>query len=63
MTTKQARTLGYTISRGDYIGTSDDRADRWYISRDGDIYDRRGPGYRTRTEALQELGRRLNARC
>jgi len=53
MTTKQARKLGYLINRGAYFGTTDDRADRWYIERiDADCVDRCGPGYRTRREAL-----------
>lgn len=56
MTTRQARAAGYTITRGAYQGTPDDRLDRWYVERiDADAHDRRGPGYRTRREALEAV--------
>ena len=53
-----ARKLGYTFSRGDYVGTSDNRADRWYWSAPGSTtIDRRGPGCATRDDAaLSALG-------
>jgi len=47
---------GYTISRGSYVGTTDDRLDRWYIDkRDSDTWDRRGPGYRTLAECRDAI--------
>jgi hypothetical protein len=43
---------GYSIQRGAYYGTSDDRADRWYIdNQTTTVVDRRGPGYATLAEA------------
>lgn len=51
-----ARALGYTIERGAYHGTSDDRADRWYpVQIDGTVVDRRGEGYATKRDALNAL--------
>jgi len=46
----------YTVGRGAYYGTPEDRADRWYVE-DGESreVDRRGPGYRTRAEARRAL--------
>lgn len=42
------------IERGAYYGTTDDRADRWYIvDRDAEAVDRRGPGHATRREARE----------
>lgn len=39
---------GWTITRGAYQGTTDDRLDRWYIQRESDdVIDRRGPGHVT----------------
>ncbi len=47
--------LGYTITRGAYQGTCDDRLDRWYAyPADGDI-DRRGEGFATRRAAKQAV--------
>ena len=58
MTTAEARRHGYEVNRGSYMGTTDDRLDRWYIERtDADAVDRRGRGYRTRREALAEIDR------
>jgi len=63
MTTTEARKLGYEIVRGAYQNTSDDRLDRWYIQLiDSNIIDRRGPGFRTRREALDHLERALAER-
>jgi hypothetical protein len=40
--------LGYVISRGGYVDSSDDSIDGWYVdSEDSEIWDRRGPGYPT----------------
>lgn len=56
MTESQARKLGYQIVRGNYVGTSDDRIDRWYIDRDdSNIVDHTGAGYHTKAEALQAI--------
>lgn len=47
------RYTGYSLSRGGFFGTCNDRADRWYIDDDSDTtLDRRGAGYCTRAEAL-----------
>jgi len=55
-TTAQARALGYTIVRGSYTGTPDDRADRWYIDHDDDTaVDHTGPGYASRVDVLQRI--------
>ena len=51
---------GYVAVRGDYTGTTDDRRDRWYIDTIGQPVDHRGPGHRTRREAVQMLVDRLN---
>jgi len=64
MTKTEKTYKGYTLSRGAYSGTTDDRLDRWYIDRiesydsDGvrsNIQDRRGPGYRTQREAKDAI--------
>jgi hypothetical protein len=52
MMSKTIRYRGYTIQRGDYLNTTDNRADRWYAEReDSDVVDRRGQGYSTIQEA------------
>lgn len=52
-TEAKARRDGYEITRGALTGETDDRAGRWYVERlDADEVDRRGPGYRTKAEAL-----------
>jgi hypothetical protein len=63
MTEARARKAGYQITRGSYRGTSDDRADRWYIETITGPVDRRGSGYRTRAEALQALDEYLRERA
>ena len=56
MTEAQAKQLGYYIESGSYVGTTDDRADRWYIgSYASPAVDRRGQGYRTKREALEAI--------
>lgn len=56
LTEKQAKKIGYEITRGAYTGTTDDRADRWYIAKiDSVIVDRRGAGYCTKRAALEAL--------
>ena len=53
---KVHRYRGFTIARGDYVGTSDNRLDRWYIDEDGvDLRDRRGSGWRTLAEARASI--------
>lgn len=62
ITTAEARTAGYEITRGAYSGTTDDRLDRWYIERtDSRIVSRLGSGYSTRADALWALTERLAA--
>lgn len=56
MNEQQARERGYQIVRGAYHGTSDDRADRWYIqSLTSATVDRRGKGFAGKDEALARL--------
>lgn len=64
LTFEQARHRGWTIERGAYQGTTDDRHDRWYVYRidTHNAVDRRGSGYRTRREALEALDDRLGPR-
>ncbi len=51
-----ARDLGYTLARGAYSGTTDDRLDRWYVEcDDDDVIDHRGPGYPCKKDALEGL--------
>ena len=55
-TEAQARRDGFEIKRGNYIGTIDDRADRWYPERIGaEAVDRRGPGFGRKWEALAAI--------
>ena len=54
MKIKECRKRGWTIERGAYYGTTDNRADRWYAYK-WDTYhaiDRRGPGFPTRKAAI-----------
>ncbi len=51
---RELRKLGYDAERGGFIGTCDDRADRWYVYEIPDqrtTIDRRGPGFATLQEA------------
>lgn len=51
---------GYSFERGSFYGTCDDRADRWYIDHaDDSLRDRRGPGHRTRADALECIARSI----
>ena len=45
----------YEAVQGDYIGTTDNRRDRWYVQEIGGVADRRGAGYSTRDEALDTI--------
>ena len=56
MTIKQIRKAGYEITRGDYYGTADNNARRWYIQPISGPVDRRGRGFATRREAMFALG-------
>jgi hypothetical protein len=43
---------GFTIARGSFSGTTDDRADGWYADAiDADFNDRRGSGFRLLADA------------
>ena len=47
---------GYVIERGDYVDTSDDRIDRWYMADpDSTVVDRRGSGFGTLAEVKQAI--------
>lgn len=60
MTTAKARALGYAVDLGAYSGTTDDRADRWYLRlEDGGPIDRRGRGWATRQAALDAIAERV----
>lgn len=62
LTSKEAKALGFTVVRGDYIGTADNRADRWYIDKlDDPVIDRRGEGFATKEDALRYLTSRLKS--
>jgi hypothetical protein len=59
MTPTPVRTpRGYITRRGDFHGTTDDRAGRWYTDKIGEPIDHRGQGYRTRREAIEALRNR-----
>jgi len=64
MTTAQARKLGWTVETGNYLSSSDDRADRFYAYRwhTFSAVDHRGPGCRTRREALAHVERHEQSR-
>lgn len=55
MTMTQIRKSGYEITRGDYYGSADNNARRWYIQPINGPVDRRGRGYATRREAMFAL--------
>ena len=42
---------GYYIRQGAYLGTTDDRRDRWYVGRKNHAFQPYGPGYATQEEA------------
>lgn len=56
MTEKAAAKAGYSVTRGAYSGTTDDRLDRWYLQAEDGPVDRRGAGFATKKEALLHLG-------
>lgn len=43
---------GYSVGRGSYIGTSDNKVGRWYVERDTGLVNRPGRGYATKKAAL-----------
>lgn len=53
------RYKGWTIERGAYSGTTDDRIDRWYIQspadQASDTVDRRGSGFPTLDAAREAI--------
>jgi len=52
------RYKGYTISRGGYVDTPDDRSDGWYVDcEESRTADRRGPGYQSLDEARAAIRR------
>jgi len=52
----EAASEGWTIQRGSYTGTTDDRLGRWYAEReDADSVDRRGPGHATIQDAVDSI--------
>jgi len=56
LTEKQAQKRGYKIVRGAYQGTCDDCMSGWYVQdMNSTIVDRRGPGFATKKEALEQL--------
>ena len=55
MTMAQIRKAGYEITRGDYQGTNDNNARRWYVQPINGPVDRRGRGYATRKAAENAL--------
>lgn len=53
---REAKKLGFRLTRGDYQGTSDDRLNRWYAEAiEANYAHRPGPGSKTKREALEEL--------
>ena len=47
---------GYTISRGDYLDTPDNRIDRWYVEPEAStVVCRLGRGYSTIAEAKSAI--------
>lgn len=56
MTTTTYTYHGWTIDRGCYQDTPDDRLDRWYIhAPESNLLDHRGPGYYSLTEARDAI--------
>jgi hypothetical protein len=50
------RYRNYTLSRGSYTDTADDRSDGWYVDHiDNDSWNRRGAGYGTQQEAQSAI--------
>lgn len=63
LTTAEAKEKGYEIVKGDYVGSTNNNADRWYFDNiNSSTTDRRGRGYMTRKEALAALTEHLAVR-
>jgi len=61
MTIEEAKKSGYRVIRGSFTGTSDDRADRWYLDDlNSNLIDKRGAGFKTLQDALDTLAQRLD---
>jgi hypothetical protein len=62
-TARAHRYRGYSIARGSYRGTHQDRIDRWYIDAPAAaLRDRSGPGYPTLADATAAIDDHLAAR-
>ena len=56
----------YDIKRGSYIASYDDSIDGWYVDhKNSDTLDRRGPGFSTLREAIENINQVVSAdlRC
>ena len=56
----------FDISRGSYIASYDDSLSGWYVDHESsDTLDRRGPGFATLREAVEDIDRAIAAdlRC
>jgi len=62
MTVREAEQAGYSILRGSYHGTTDDRIDRWYIVPMSGPYAKM-KGFVTRKAALAHLEEMLEAQA
>jgi len=53
---RRAASLGLRLTKGDYTGTSDDCAGRWYLEdAEAEMGDRRGGGLSTLADVMWEL--------
>jgi len=49
---QKIKELGFSVMRGGYHGTTDDRIDRWYVEHPAtDCVDHRGSGFKTLRDA------------
>ena len=56
---RELKKLGHIAVRGSYVGTADDRVDRWYLEHVEMPYvDRRGGGFTTLREAYNTASER-----
>lgn len=49
--------IRYTVRRGEYQGTTDNRLDRWYIQQAGEDFRPFGAGFATKREATEAAKR------
>ena len=55
--------LGFSVVRGSYYGTTDDRIDRWYVEHPAETcLDRRGSGFKTLRDAYYATAEVLTIR-